>query len=287
MVRDGLLGAHPDLSEAQIEIVVISTKGDRILDRPLAELGGKGLFTEEIEAGLLDGSLHMAVHSMKDMETALPEGLEIACMLEREDVRDAFISPKAASLADLPAGSLVGTASLRRQAQVLRARPDLRVEVFRGNLQTRLQKLADGVADATMLAMAGLKRMGLDDKATQVLEIDEMLPAVSQGAIGIETRSDDAATRALLAPLSHAATFTCVSAERAMLAALDGSCRTPIAGLAQIEGGVLQLRGEVLRRDGSEAHSIERQGPPADANSIGSAVGEELKRLAGPGFFEE
>ncbi len=286
MVRDGLLASHPGLTGDQVEIVTMSTKGDRILDRPLADLGGKGLFTEEIEAGLLNGSLHMAVHSMKDLETVLPDGLHLACMLEREDVRDAFLSPKAASISGLPAGSLVGTASLRRQAQIRRMRPDLRVDIFRGNVQTRLKKLRDGVADATLLAMAGLRRLGLEREATQIIETDQMLPAVSQGAIGIETRIDDEATNALLAPLAHAETMTCVTAERAMLAMLDGSCRTPIAGLARIKDGQLTLRGEVLRPDGSEAFTTERTGLPSDAAAMGADAGEELKRRAGPGFFD-
>ena len=285
LVKSGLLDAHGDLSDEDVEIVTVTTKGDKILDRPLAELGGKGLFTQEIEAGLLNGSLDMAVHSMKDLETALPDGLAIACMLEREDVRDTFISRGGTRLEDLAPGSIVGTASLRRQAQIRHRRPDLGVEIMRGNVQTRLKKLRDGVADATLLALAGLKRLGLEGEATQILDTDEMLPAVAQGAIGIETRTDDERALGLLAPLKHRATETCVTAERAMLASLDGSCRTPLAGLATIEGGSLTLRGEVLRLDGSERLTAERTGSPEDAEALGRDAGDELHGRAGPGFF--
>jgi hydroxymethylbilane synthase len=285
-VRRRLLAAHPDLGEADVEIVPMSTRGDRIVDRPLAELGGKGLFTEEIEAGLRDGALDIAVHSMKDMPTQITGGLGIVCMLEREDVRDAFISDKAASLDALPAGALVGTASLRRQAQVLRRRPDLRVESFRGNVQSRLRKLREGVADATLLAMAGLNRLGLAAVATAVLDPDEMLPAIAQGAIGVEARLGDADVARLLLPLNHEGTWHCVNAERAFLAALDGSCRTPIAGRATLRDGRLRLRGEILTPDGRQHHVAEREGPVGDGAALGVDAGEELKRRGGPTFFE-
>jgi hydroxymethylbilane synthase len=282
-VRDRLLAAHPHLHNAGIEIVTVSTKGDRVQDRPLSELGGKGLFTEEIENGLLDGSLDIAVHSMKDMPTVLPEGLGISCLLPREDTRDAFISHKAVSLDALPSGLLVGTASLRRQAQVLRRRPDLRVAVFRGNVQTRLRKLEQGEADATLLAMAGLKRLGLEHVATA--PIDGMLPAIAQGAIGVEARLGDAAMAELLVAINDPETQHCVSAERALLAALDGSCRTPIAGLATLADGRIRLRGEILTPDGREHHLVEREGPVSDAAALGYDAGAELKRRGGPHFF--
>jgi hydroxymethylbilane synthase len=286
-VKQRLLGAHPHLVDADIEVVPISTKGDRVQDRALSELGGKGLFTEEIEAGLKDGSLDMAVHSMKDMPTIIEEGLDIVCLLPREDFRDAFISDKAADLDSLPAGSLVGTASLRRQAQVLRRRPDLRVETFRGNVQSRLRKLREGVADATLLAMAGLRRLDMTDVATSVLDPEAMLPAIAQGAIGVEARVDDEELAALLAPLNNAITETCLTAERAFLATLDGSCRTPIAGLALLKGDRLWLRGEILTPDGRTCHATERDGPVGDAAAMGIDAGEELRRRGGPNFFHQ
>ncbi|MEN3952749.1 hydroxymethylbilane synthase [Iodidimonas sp. SYSU 1G8] len=284
-VKQRLLAAHTCYAESDIEIVPMSTKGDRIQNRALSELGGKGLFTEEIENGLLDGSLDIAVHSMKDMPTVLPDGLGIICMLEREDVRDTFISDKAPSLAALAPGALVGTASLRRQAQVLRQRPDLRVETFRGNVQTRLRKLHEGVADATLLALAGLNRLGMTDVATAIIDSDTMLPAIAQGALGIEARLGDAEMSRLLLPLDHAGTRHCVNAERALLAALDGSCRTPIAGLATLRDGRIRLRGEILTPDGRLHHTTEREGPVSDAAAMGWDAGEELRRRGGPDFF--
>jgi hydroxymethylbilane synthase len=286
-VKQRLLDAHPHLVDADIEVVPISTKGDRVQDRALSELGGKGLFTEEIEAGLKDRSLDMAVHSMKDMPTIIEDGLDIVCLLPREDFRDAFISDKAADLDSLPAGSLVGTASLRRQAQVLRRRPDLRVETFRGNVQSRLRKLREGVADATLLAMAGLRRLDMTDVATSVLDPEAMLPAIAQGAIGVEARVDDEELAALLAPLNNAITETCLTAERAFLATLDGSCRTPIAGLALLKGDRLWLRGEILTPDGRTCHATEREGPVGDAAAMGIDAGEELRRRGGPNFFHQ
>ncbi|MGE0665128.1 MAG: hydroxymethylbilane synthase [Sphingomonadales bacterium] len=282
-VKARLLAAHAELKGDDIEIVPVSTKGDRVQDRPLSELGGKGLFTEEIENGLKDGSLDIAVHSMKDMPTVICDGLSIPCLLPREDTRDAFISHKAKDLDGLAAGMLVGTASLRRQAQVLRRRPDLRVSVFRGNVQTRLRKLEEGQADATLLAMAGLNRLGLAHVA--VSAIDDMLPAIAQGAIGVEARIGDERMARLLAAINDEATQHCVNAERALLAALDGSCRTPIAGLATLANGRIWLRGEILTPDGSEHHLVEREGPVADAASMGFDAGDELKRRGGPNFF--
>lgn len=279
--------AHPDLDDSAVEIVVITTTGDRIRDRALAAAGGKGLFTKEIEESLADGSVDLAVHSMKDMPTVLPDGMEISCLLPREDPRDAFISLVAKSFDDLPAGAVVGTASLRRQSQLLFRRPDLKVVIFRGNVQTRLAKLEAGEAAATFLANAGLTRLGMTDRITALIEPEEMLPAVAQGAIGIEIRSNDEATRARLAPLHDAGTEAAVTAERAMLAALDGSCRTPIAGLAidNPNGDGMWFRAEIVMPDGSRRHTTERTGAWADAARLGQDAGEELKALAGPEFL--
>lgn len=271
--------------EEAAEIVVISTAGDRVQDRALSEIGGKGLFTEEIEEQLLDGRIDVAVHSMKDMPTVLPDGLLIDCLLEREDPRDAFLSPRAASLAALAQGATVGTSSLRRAAQLKARRPDLNVVPFRGNVDTRLKKLADGVADATFLAMAGLIRMGLADRVTAPISPEEMLPAVAQGAIGIERRAADDEAAHLLAKIHHIETGLRVSAERALLAVLDGSCRTPIAALAEITGERMRLRGMVLTPDGSEVIETEREGLASDAALLGADAGEELKSRAGPHFF--
>jgi len=270
------------------EIVVIKTTGDTVLDRPLADIGGKGLFTKEIDEALLDGRVDFAVHSMKDLETWLPDGIVLTAVLEREDVRDVFISERADSLDSLPAGRVVGTSSLRRQAQILARRPDLRVEAFRGNVQTRMRKLKAGDADATLLALAGLRRLGLDEVATEILGPDVLLPAVAQGAIGMTCRGDDDRVRETLAVLNHQRTWDRITAERAMLAALDGSCRTPIGGLAEIgAGGALTLRGLVAKADGSEIIETTRTGPVADAEALGRDAGQELRHRAGPGFFEE
>jgi len=266
------------------ELVVIKTTGDKITDRPLAALGGKGLFTKEIEEALADSRIDLAVHSMKDMPTVLPDGLVIDCLLEREDPRDALIARGAARLAELPRGATVGSASLRRQAQVLNLRPDLKLVSLRGNVETRLRKLDSGEVDATLLAVAGLKRLGLLDRASGIIPADEMLPAVAQGAIGLERRADDRRLATLLAPLNHAATSVCVAAERGLLAALDGSCRTPIAALATLDGDLF-LRGEVLAPDGSERIATSRRGSPDDAERMGRDAGEELKRRAGPKFL--
>ena len=271
--RDRLAAAH---AAPSFEIVVIKTSGDMIQDRALAEAGGKGLFTKEIDAAMLRGEIDIAVHSSKDLPTALPDGICIAGYLPREDPRDALISARAATIAGLPAGGTLGTASLRRQAQVKRLRPDLQVGLLRGNVETRLGKAERGEIDATLLAYAGLKRLGLAHRATALLEIDEFLPAVGQGAIGITARPDDGATLAALAAILDAATGEALACERAFLAVLDGSCKTPIAGHARREGGALRFRGAVYRADGSEAFEIAREGSPADAAEIGAQAGREL-----------
>jgi hydroxymethylbilane synthase len=284
MVREALARAH-GLEPERIAIEVIRTSGDRIQDRPLADAGGKGLFTKEIEEALIAGSIDFAVHSSKDMPTALPDGLLLSAFMEREDPRDAFISRKAKSIAELPRGATVGTASLRRGAMMKRKRPDLGVVPLRGNVETRLRKLEEGVADATLLALAGLKRRGLTQHATAILDTEEFLPAVGQGAIGIETRTSDTRTRDMLAKINHADTFDALACERAFLAVLDGSCRTPIGGHATIAGGRLRFRGMVVKPDGSEAFEASREGSVSDAEKLGADAGAELKRRAGPDFF--
>jgi hydroxymethylbilane synthase len=286
--RARLAASWPELAaEGAVEITIIRTTGDAVQGRTLAAIGGKGLFTKELEEALLAGAIDLAVHSMKDVPTWLPAGLAIACLLEREDPRDAFFSRGGATLRALPAGSVVGTASLRRQAQVLHARPDLKIVPLRGNVETRLRKLQEGAVDATLLALAGLKRLGKAAAVSEILEPEAMLPAVAQGAIGIETREDAERVRAWLAPIAHPATERRVAAERAFLAALDGSCKTPIAGLAEfLDDGRLRLRGLVIRPDGGAAHATVREGAAADAEAMGHDAGEELRRTAGPGFFD-
>ncbi len=285
-VREGLIAAH-GLEAGDVAIRIIKTSGDAIQDRPLREAGGKGLFAKEIEAALQAGEIDLAVHSVKDMETALPDGLALACLLPREDVRDAFISMTASSLLELPEGAVVGTASLRRQAQVKRLRADLEVVTFRGNVETRLDKLARGEADATLLAYAGLKRLDLAQRATAVIDTATLLPAAGQGAIGIEVRAGDEGARRLIAPLNDAETAQAIAAERAFLAALDGSCHTPIAALAEIEGDRLSFRGMILRPDGSAWHETGRDGQAGEAADLGWDAGAELKARAGPHFFED
>jgi len=281
----GRLAVLHELSPAQIKLEIIRTSGDMIRDRPLAEAGGKGLFTKEIEEALLAGRIDLAVHSAKDMPTLLPRGLAIAAVLPREDARDAFVSAKAQNLRDLPRGSKVGTASPRRQALVKRTRPDLTVATLRGNVETRLRKLDEGIVDATLLAFAGLKRLGLAGKATAVLAIDEFLPAVGQGIIAVEARGDDARVLPYLARLNDTASASALAAERAYLAVLDGSCRTPIAGHAVIHAGLLHFRGLIAKPDGSRYFETEREGPAADAVLLGADAGRELRGLAGPDFF--
>ncbi len=275
------------LPEEAFQIAIIKTSGDRILDRALSEVGGKGLFTKEIEDALLSGDIDFAVHSSKDMPTLLPDGLEISAFLPREDVRDAFISPKATTLLDLPKGAVVGSASLRRQAMVKRLRPDLEVVTYRGNVQRRLEKLAEGVVDATLLAYAGLKRLGLGDVVTSVIDEDSFLPAVGQGAICIESRIGDERIGALLAAIHHEETAICLTAERAFLRELDGSCRTPIAGLARVADSTVTLRGLILKPDGSLCHEGVREANIADAAAMGADLGLALKAAAGPGFLAE
>lgn len=280
-VQARLAKAH-GIDPSAITITVIKTTGDQILDRPLADIGGKGLFTKEIEDALLSGDIDVAVHSMKDMQTALPPGLAIGAVLPREDVRDAFISLKFASLASIPAGATVGTSSLRRQAQLLNVRPDLNVIGFRGNVQTRLRKLEEGIADATFLAVAGLNRLGMADRITAAVAIDDMLPAVAQGAIGLEIRADDEKTADLIAPLNDAETAIAVTAERAFLARLEGSCRTPIAGHAHLSGGILHFHGQVLSPDGKKRYDVSRSGPPASALKLGLDAADEILKTADP-----
>jgi hydroxymethylbilane synthase len=276
------IGANEDT----IELVVIRTTGDAIQDRLLAEEGGKGLFTKEIEEALIENRIDLAVHSAKDMPTILPEGLILAACLEREDPRDVFISRKARTLAELPRGASLGTASLRRQAIAKRVRPDLNVMPLRGNVETRLRKLDNGEVDATLLALAGLKRLGLVEHATNIMSAEEFLPAVGQGAIGIETRASDSRIRDILVRIDHADTSTAIACERAFLAALDGSCKTPIAGHATIAGNAVQFRGLIARPDGAAAHDISGTGTRKDAATIGTDAGRELKHRAGPGFFD-
>lgn len=287
--RSRLMAAH-GLTEDACEIVIIKTTGDdRALiaaDRPLKEIGGKGLFTREIEEALLAGAIDIAVHSMKDMPVAQPEGLVLDCYLPREDVRDAFVSPGVARLADLPQGAIVGSSSLRRRAQLAHRRPDLKLVEFRGNVQTRLKKLQDGVAAATFLAMAGLNRLGMADVARSAIEVEEMLPAVAQGAIGVERRRDDGGMAGMLAAIHHGPTGERLAMERAYLAALDGSCETPIAGLAVHDGGGLWLRGEILRPDGSEVIRGERRSSPADGAEAGRDLALALLAEAPAGFFD-
>jgi hydroxymethylbilane synthase len=280
------LAAATSVNEDAIELVVIRTTGDTIQDRPLADEGGKGLFTKEIEEALLDRRIDLAVHSAKDMPTVLPKGLALMACLEREDPRDVFISHKARSLVELPRGASLGTASLRRQAIAKRARPDLRVTPLRGNVETRLRKLDAGEVDATLLALAGLRRLGLVEHVTSIMSAEEFLPAVGQGAIGIEARKDDTRVCDILARIDHADTFIAVACERAFLAALDGSCKTPIAGHATISGDAIQFRGLIARPDGSAAHDIAGTGSRKDAAAIGTDAGRELKHRAGPGFFD-
>lgn len=279
-----LRAAH-GLAEADTEILVLRTTGDRIQDRTLAEAGGKGLFTKEIEEALIDGRANIAVHSAKDVPTWLPDGLILSSILEREDVRDAFVSRIAGSLADLPEGAVVGTASLRRQALVLRARPDLTVVTLRGNVQTRLSKLDSGDVQATLLALAGLKRLGAESEAAALFDVDTFPPALGQGAIAIETRADDEATNRLVAAINHEDTAIALACERAFLAVLDGSCRTPIAGHASIDDGTLRFHGLVISPDGRSVFEASRIGEPADAAAIGRSAGEDVIGRAGEEFL--
>ncbi len=282
-VRDRLIASG--MAADEISITVFKTSGDRIQDRPLSEVGGKGLFTKELEDALLAGTIDAAVHSMKDMSTRLPDGLHITAVLEREDVRDAFISLSARNLADLPPNAIFGTSSLRRQAQLLRLRPDLKIVAFRGNVQTRLKKLGDGVAMATLLAVAGLKRLDMADRIAQIIDTHILLPAAAQGAIGIEIRTGDDRTAQRMAALDHQPTHLAIAAERAFLDTLDGSCRTPIAALAELRNGRLRLRGEVISPDGRRHAAVARDALPQEAARMGADAGAEILTLAGPDLF--
>ncbi len=269
------------------ETCIIKTSGDKIQDRALAAAGGKGLFTKELEEALIDESIDLAVHSMKDMPAVLPKGLEIACILPREDVRDAFISHKAQSLSELPEGSIVGTASVRREAFIRHSRPDLKTVLFRGNVETRLRKLAEGEAHATLLAAAGLNRLGMSDRITRLIPVEEMLPAPAQGAIGIEIRAADTKTRELIAAIHDRATGIAIEAERAFLGELDGSCRTPIAALAQANAGTLSFKGVILTPGGERLYRTEREGSESDAAELGKDAAQELLKRGGKDVFRQ
>ncbi|WP_377294302.1 hydroxymethylbilane synthase [Rhizobium sp. SG2393] len=283
--RDRLMAAHA-LPQEMFEIVVMSTAGDRITDRALSEIGGKGLFTQELEDKLLSGDLDFAVHSSKDMPTRLPDGLVLSAYLPREDVRDAFIGRAAPTLMELPHGAVIGSSSLRRQALIRSLRPDIEVITYRGLVDTRLRKLAEGQVDATLLAYAGLRRLGKADVVTELLDPERFPPAPAQGAICIESRIDNAAVNDLLAAINHADTFAAVSCERAFLAALDGSCRTPIAGLARTEAGRIIFSGMILTPDGAKTHRVNQDGTADDAALIGAAAGEKIRAEAGTAFFD-
>lgn len=283
-VRFALSLAH-GLREDEIEIVVIKTTGDAIQDRALAEAGGKGLFTKELDIALIEGAIDIAVHSSKDLPTVLPPEICIAGYTAREDVRDVFIGARGARLKELPRGAKVGTASLRRGALVKRLRPDIEITLLRGNVQTRLAKVESGAVDGTLLALAGLKRLGLEKHATEILSEADFLPAVGQGAIGITARTDDAKTGALVSAICEAATGHALTAERAFLRVLDGSCRTPIAGLARAARDSLSFRGLILRKDGSECFDIEAAGKVEDAEQIGAEAGRQLLSRAPADIF--
>ena len=291
--RDRLTEGFEELREdGAIAVQTVTSTGDQVLDRPLADIGGKGLFIKEVEEALLSGRIDAAVHSMKDMETVIADGTVIAAVLPREDPRDAFVSPHVNSIEDLPQGARFGTASVRRRALLLNKRPDLDVVLFRGNVQTRLRKLAEGEAMATLLACAGLNRLGQSDLITKVLERDEMPPPVAQGAIAIQTRdgsasSRDADIRRWIESLDHEETRIAVSAERAMLRVLDGSCRTPISGHAHLAKGRLSLEGTVLALDGSQRFDEAAMGDPTVPEDLGTAVGEAILARCGRDFLAE
>ncbi len=283
--RELLVAAH-NLPEEAFEIVAITTSGDRIQDSSLSQAGGKGLFTKELEEAIYAGYVNFAVHSSKDMQTQLPDWLEISAFLPREDARDAFISRSGEKIADLPEGSVVGSASLRRQALILRMRPDLKVTVFRGNVETRLRKLGEGMATGTILAHAGLLRLGLTDIITDLMPVDKFPPAPGQGAICIESRVDDVIVRDMLAAIDHKPTGQALACERAFLTALDGSCRTPIAGYAEIDGDRLSFLGLILTPDGTQWHEVMSRGQASDGAEIGREAGAEIMACAGKQFFE-
>ena len=285
LVRRRLAQAH-QVPEETIEIRTITTSGDRLTEAPLSEVGGKGLFSKEIEGALEAGEIDLGVHSSKDMATRLPDGLVLAAFLEREDIRDAFVSLTARSIEDLPHGAKLGSSSLRRSSQMLRARPDLQIVPFRGNVDTRLRKLAEGIADATLLAVAGLNRLGRQGEITSYLDPERFPPAPAQGAIGIEIRSADERTAELIKPLDHLPTHLAVRSERALLGALDGSCRTAIGALSRIEAQTLHLTGEILSPDGGIAIRASRSGPLADPERVGHELGQMLRDKAGSDFFK-
>ncbi len=281
-----LLATTHGLEPEAFKIVAITTTGDRVTDRPLLELGGKGLFTKEIEEALLEGRIDCAVHSMKDVPIVQPAGLVVDACLQSEDVREAFVSRSGGALDDMPEGATLGTSSLRRRAQALHRRPDLNVVEFRGNVQTRLQKLDSGAADGTLLAMAGLRRLGVAGSVPMVpMDVHDMLPAVCQGIVGIERREGDCSVAQLIDAVRHQETEARMQAERAFLNRLDGSCRTPIAGYGEIRDGMLRLSGEILRLDGSETHFGTREGPIEDGPALGRDLAEALLARAGPGFL--
>lgn len=283
-VRKRLMQAHNMLQTA-FEIIPMSTAGDRMLDRSLAEIGGKGLFTEEIETALANGHIDIAVHSTKDMPTVLPQGLHLSTFLKREDPRDVFIGRSVKHFADLPQGARVGSSSLRRQALIRNLRPDLEIVLFRGNVQSRLKKLREGMVEGTFLALAGLKRLGLQDVATQIMDSEEFLPAPGQGAIAIESRIADKRIDSLLAPLADRTTHQQLACERSFLAALDGSCRTPLGALAVIEGESLRFSGMIATPDGTVIHRIQLTGAVKDAAAIGQEAAKRLREQAGDTFF--
>jgi hydroxymethylbilane synthase len=283
--RQRLMAAH-GLPEDAFEVVPIATTGDNIQDRALTEAGGKGLFTKELEDALYDRRIDIAVHSSKDMPTQLPEGLELSAFLPREDARDAFIGKTAKSIAELPHGAKIGSSSLRRQALIRRLRPDLDVVLFRGNVQTRLRKFDEGVAEGTILALAGLKRLGLEEIVTDLMALEDFPPAPGQGAICIESRIGDRAVREMLVAIDHQPTGQALACERAFLAALDGSCRTPIAGYATIDGDRLSFNGLIITPDGTKSHAIKAEGQAGDAARIGQKAGEDVRARAGETFFD-
>jgi hydroxymethylbilane synthase len=283
-IRNTLARAH-GLAVDAIEVVVIRTTGDMIQDRALSEAGGKGLFTKELDIAMIEGRIDIAVHSSKDLPTILPPNICVAGYAEREDVRDVFIGKDNTRLRDLPQGARVGTASLRRGAMVRNMRPDIEIGLLRGNVQTRLNKVQGGEVDGTLLALAGLKRLGLTQHATEILDEDSFLPAVGQGAIGITARSDDDVTLTKLAAICHTPTGIALTTERAFLRVLDGSCRTPIAGLARVKDGKIAFRGMILRKDGSQCFDISAEAAAADAEALGEDCGRKLLARAPADIF--
>lgn len=283
LVRDEICAKYPQIS---VEIVIITTTGDKILDKNLSTIGGKGLFIKEIEEELLAGNIDIAVHSMKDMPAIMPAEFSISCVFAREDARDVFVSAKYKSIEELPQGAVVGTSSSRRAAQALKIRPDLKIIPFRGNVNTRLRKIMDGEADATFLALAGMNRLALfSGKIMHILPVNKMLPAVSQGAIGIETLENNTKIQQLLAPLNHAPTYNCISAERSFMQVFEGSCTTPIAAFAEISDKQLHLSCLIAKPDGTVLHRVSRHGLVENAMQIGRDAALELKKIAGDNFF--